>query len=216
MWFIDRVDAGKQLAARLGKYHGRAVVYALPRGGVMVGAEIAKELEAPLDLILVRKIGHPANPEYAIGAVAEGGEPVYNEAERQAVDEAWLAAAVRQERAENERRRQDYFPEDYKTPDVRDKVAILTDDGIATGLTMEAAVAALSTHHPKEIVVAVPVAPGDSVAHLKTVADEVIVLDSPDNFRGAVGAHYQNFPQVEDDEVIEILEEVRDELGGMA
>jgi predicted phosphoribosyltransferase len=214
MWFIDRVDAGKQLAAKLGKYRGRAVVYALPRGGVVVGAEIAKELEVPLDLILVRKIGHPVNPEYAIGAVAEGGEPVYNKAERQAVDEDWLRAVLREEKAENERRRQQYFPDDYKTPNIRDKVAILTDDGIATGLTMEAAVEALVAHRPKKIVVAVPVAPADSVDHLKTITDEVIVLDNTNNFRGAVGAHYQNFPQVDDGEVIEILEETRDELAG--
>jgi predicted phosphoribosyltransferase len=214
MWFIDRVDAGKKLAVKLGKYRNRAVVYALPRGGVVVGAEIAKELEVPLDLILVRKIGHPNNPEYAIGAVAEGAEPVFNESERQAVDEAWLKAVVKAEQAENERRRQEYFPHDYQPPSVRDKVAILTDDGIATGLTMEAAIEALSLRRPQKIVVAVPVAPSDTVDHLKTLADEVIVLDNPDNFRGAVGAHYQNFPQVEDEEVVEILTDVQDELAG--
>ncbi len=216
MDFIDRVDAGRQLARRLSKYSGQAVVYALPRGGVVTGAEIAKELEVPLDLILVRKIGHPGNPEYAIGAVAEGGEPVCNEAERASVDDQWFKEALAAARAENERRREEYFPPDYQPPSVRDKVAIIVDDGIATGLTMEAAVQAIAVHRPKKIVVAVPVAPSDSVDNLKTYADEVIVLDNPQNFRGAVGAHYQNFPQVEDDEVVELLAEVRDELAGIA
>ncbi len=215
MQFIDRVEAGRQLAKKLAKYRGRAVVYALPRGGVVVAAEVARELEAPLDLILVRKIGHPAWAEYAICAVAEGGEPVCNPAERANTSEAWFQATLREARHENQRRRWEYFPKGYKAPEVKNKVAILVDDGIATGLTMEAAVAAIKKRQPKKIVVAVPVAPSDSVEELKALADEVIVLDDPANFRGAVGAHYQNFPQIEDQEVIEALEEVRDDLAGI-
>lgn len=216
MQFVDRVEAGRQLAAKLSKYRGQAVVYGLPRGGVVTGAEIAKELEVPLDLILVRKIGHPANPEYAICAVAEDGEPVCNESERANVPDQWFKITLSEARAENERRRQEYFPEDYQAPRVTGKIAILVDDGIATGLTMEAAVEAVRMRNPKKIVVAVPVAPADSVEDLQVAADEVIMLDNPENFRGAVGAHYQNFPQVEDDEVIELLGEVRDELAGIA
>ncbi|MBI2592383.1 phosphoribosyl transferase [Candidatus Saccharibacteria bacterium] len=215
MRFIDRIDAGRQLAKKLAKYRGQAVVYALPRGGVVVGTEVAKELEVPLDLILVRKIGHPSHAEYAICAVAESAEPVCNEAERQSVDEDWFKTILREAHAENERRRQEYFPENYQAPAVADKTAILIDDGIATGLTMEAAVEAVQVRNPKKIIVAVPVAPFDSIDNLSTMVDEVVVLDNPENFMGAVGAHYDNFPQVEDDEVIELLSEVRDEQAGV-
>lgn len=214
MTFTDRLDAGKQLAERLAKYTKRAVVYALPRGGVVLGAEIARELEAPLDLILVRKIGHPGHEEYAIGAVAEGGKPVFNQSEREGVEDSWLKATLQAARAENERRRGIYFPTDYQPSKVAGKVAILVDDGIATGLTMEAAVETLTARNPKKIVIAVPVAPADSIDNLKAIADEVIVIDDPLNFRGAVGAHYENFPQIEDDEVIELLADARDELAG--
>lgn len=202
MQFIDRKDAGKQLANKLAKYAGQAVIYALPRGGVVVAAEVARALKAPLDLLLVRKIGHPNNPEYAIGAIAEASEPIFNETERAGIDENWLENAVSTERLKNEWRQQKYFPAGYVHPIVKNKVAIVVDDGIATGLTMEAAIQAIRQKKPQKIVVAVPVAPLDVVESLQKIADEVSIVDDPANFRGAVGAHYWQFPQVEDDEVM--------------
>lgn len=205
MQFIDRKDAGKQLASKLAKYAGQAVIYALPRGGVVVAAEVARELKAPLDLLLVRKIGHPINPEYAIGAIADEGTPIFNEFEKAGIDENWLKNAVQAERLKNEWRRQKYFPSGYVHPTVEGKVAIVVDDGIATGLTMEAAVRAIQQKKPQKIVVAVPVAPLDVIESLQEIADKVIIVDDPVNFRGAVGAHYWQFPQVEDDEVMSFM-----------
>lgn len=205
MIFTDRIEAGQMLANKLTKYGVGAVIYGLPRGGVVVASEVAKELEAPLDLILVRKIGHPSYEEYAIGAVAEGGGPIFNEAEKSFVDKVWLKKTLDAKHVENAKRRKDYFPRHYEPPNVKDKPAIIVDDGIATGLTMLAAVKALKKSKPKKIIVAVPVAPQDSVDELLNLTDEVIVLDNPENFRGAVGSHYRHFPQVDDDEVIEII-----------
>lgn len=205
MQFVDRADAGRQLADRLKDYAGQAVVYALPRGGVLVAAEVARELEVPLDLIMVRKIGHPYDQEYAIGAVAEGNQPVMNAAEVSEVDEMWLDTTVHQGQLENERRRREYFPTDYQPPAVAGKTAIIVDDGIATGLTMRAAIIAARLLGPASVVVAVPVAPADVVDELSELADEIIVIDNPAAFMGAVGAHYQHFPQVTDAEVVEAL-----------
>lgn len=176
MRFIDRAEAGQQLAKRVNKYRRKAVIYGLPRGGVVVAAEVARELAAPLDLILVRKIGHPSHEEYAIGAVAEGGEPVFNESERARVDEDWLRAKLKDLQAENTRRRREYFPPNYKEPDVAGKTAIIIDDGIATGLTMRAAAEAIAQRRPKKLIVAAPVAPQDSINELKEAANEVVVL----------------------------------------
>lgn len=203
MRFADRAEAGQELARKLLKYSGRSVVFALPRGGIVPAYEVARELGVPLNLILVKKIGHPYNPEYALCALAEGGEPVCSE--RSAVDDKWLENALADARRENERRRRDYFSTDFKPPKVAGKTVIVVDDGIATGLTMEAAIQAIRRQKPSKVVVAVPVAPQDSVSTLRRVADEVIVLDDPENFAGAVGAHYIRFPQVEDDEVIVLL-----------
>lgn len=211
MTFTDRVEAGKQLAKKLARFHGKAVIFALPRGGVVLGAEVSRELEAPLDLILVRKISHPGYEEYAVGAVAEGNKPIFNEAEKSFIDSEQLQRMVAEKQKENERRRSEYFPKNYHHQDLRDKVAIIVDDGIATGLTMMAAAEAIKKRGPKKIVVAVPVAPEDSIDEVKNIADEVLVLDDPQNFRGAVGSHYRNFPQVEDQEVIDILSDEEDE-----
>ena len=205
MVFSDRTEAGKLLAKQLTKYRGQAVVFALPRGGVAVGAEVANELQAPLDMILVRKIGHPSWEEYAICAVAEGGDPVCNESELVYIDKGWFADAVQKAKTEIERRRREYFPRNYQPPSVANKVAIIVDDGIATGLTTMAAVEALRKRNPQKIVVAVPVAPADTIEDLKEAVDEIIVLEDPRNFAGSVGAHYQVFPQLEDADVIEFL-----------
>jgi putative phosphoribosyl transferase len=205
MIFSDRTEAGIKLAEMLSTYQGKSVVFALPRGGLPVAAEVAKRLSAPLDLILVRKIGHPGWEEYAIGAVAENAEPVWNITEKNAVRQDWLDEKVKAEQAENKRRRKTYFPKGYSSPSVKGRTAIIVDDGIATGLTMQAAVKSIQAREPDRIVVAVPVAPTDTVAILTTMTDEVLVIDDPNNFSGAVGAHYIHFPQLEDEKVIEIL-----------
>lgn len=211
--YVNRQDAGQQLGEALRRFRGdNTVVLALPRGGVVVGAEVARELLAPLGLILVRKIGHPHNPEYAIGAIAENEPPVYNERERLSASEHWLKQAEADARKLIEKRRKLYYGEDFKPPAIENKTIIIVDDGIATGLTMEAAIKAVREHGPAKVVVAVPVAPPECVYELAEIADEVVVLDKPETFKGAVGAHYQQFEQVNDEEVRELLREVQDDL----
>ncbi|MBI2011038.1 MAG: phosphoribosyl transferase [Candidatus Colwellbacteria bacterium] len=209
MRFRDRTEAGQLLVQHLGHYEGKEVViYALPRGGVVLGFEIAKALNAPLDLIITRKIGHPLNPEYAICAVAEDGDLICNEAERAAVDPAWFSKEVEKERAEARRRREIYLGK-RKTPEVRGKIAILVDDGIATGLTLELAIKELKHKEPAKIIVAVPVAPRDAAREIEKEVDEFVALDIPALYLGAVGAYYDDFPQVTDEEVIEMLDRAR-------
>jgi predicted phosphoribosyltransferase len=209
MSYINRQDAGKRLAQVLRRFKSKdAVVLALPRGGIVLGAEVAKELNAPLGLVLVRKIGHPSYAEYAIGAMAEGEKPVYNENEVATIDKQWLKAAEASAQKLIEHRKRLYFGEDLKPPEITNKIALIVDDGIATGLTMEAAVRAVRNKHAKRIIVAVPVASHESIDSLENLADEVIVLDKPETFLGAVGAHYQEFDQVDDEEVLALLREV--------
>ncbi|MBI2610452.1 phosphoribosyl transferase [Candidatus Kaiserbacteria bacterium] len=204
--FRDRVDAGRQLAKKLMQYGGKsAVVLALPRGGVVLGFEIARALSVPLDIIAVRKIGHPFHPEYAIGAVDESGARILNEAEAATLDEKWLAVETEREMNEAKRRSSVYRGEKRAEP-LAKKIAIVVDDGIATGLTMQLAVRVVRALKPSKIVVAVPVAPAEALRALKDEgADETIVLEPPETFMGAVGAHYMKFDQVEDDEVIRLL-----------
>lgn len=202
--FIDRVDAGQQLATALALYKGQpAVVYALPRGGVVLGVEVARALEAPLDLIVVRKIGHPDQPEYAIGAVTENGEWVLNPAEARSLDPKWIADAAQSEFHEAQRRR-DVFLRGRLPVSIKDKVAIIVDDGLATGLTMEAALGELRKREPARIVVAVPVAARETVERLATKADEIVALHTPEVF-GAVGAFYRDFNQLTDEDVVGLM-----------
>lgn len=205
MTFADRSDAGKLLAGRLEKYRSEAVIFALPRGGVETAAEIALALDAPLGLVIARKIGHPSAPEYAVGAVTETGPAVWNEAERASLDDTWAQQAEAAERSEAKRRRELYL-QGRQPVSAANKTAIVVDDGIATGLTMQAAMQELKKQEPKQIIVAVPVAPQDSIDLLMEDANEIVVLDNPEDFLGAVAAHYENFPQLNDDEVIDILE----------
>lgn len=208
MRFKNRVEAGKQLAQALMKFqHKEGVIYALPRGGVPLGIELAKTLQMPLDLIIPRKVGHPFNPEYAIAAVGERGGLVCNEAEVERVDQAWFKQKVESERLEAQRRR-DFYLKGQESIPVKGKVAILVDDGIATGLTMEAAIQDVKLEEPVKIVVAVPVAPDDTVIKLQKVVDEVVTLNLPGPYLGAVGAYYDDFNQVSDEEVIEMLDEL--------
>jgi putative phosphoribosyl transferase len=208
MGFADRRQAGQQLARRLAHLKSRhPVVLALPRGGVPVGFEIARALAAPLDLVLVRKIGAPGQPELAIGAVADGAHPELVTDPRLAswltVAPEYLQAAKARELAEIERRRRLYFG-DRAPVEVRRRTAILVDDGIATGATMRAALRATRRRAPAWLVLAVPVAAPDTLARFQGEADEIVCLETPAAFM-AVGQFYRSFPQLEDDEVIALL-----------
>jgi predicted phosphoribosyltransferase len=208
MPFEDRKDAGHKLAVALAKYKGdHPVVLALPRGGVPVAAEVAAALGAPLDLILVRKVGVPMQPELAMGAVVDGAQPIIVRNEDiirlVGIDEAEFKAVCDRELAEIERRRKRYVGE-RPHPDVAGKVAIVIDDGIATGATTRAALRATRMRKPKRLVLAVPVAPTRSLEELRDDADEIICIEDHEPF-GAIGYFYFDFRQVSDEEVIETL-----------
>ncbi len=206
MIFHDRENAGQLLAEKLRTYQTQAetVILALPRGGVAVGAEIARVLNLPLDILIPRKIGHPENPEYAIGALTETGEIVFNEEERTAIDPVWLKQEIDREKKEA-KRRLELYRGDRPASELKNKTVIIVDDGLATGLTVRAAIAQVRRAGPAKIVVAVPVAALDSAEKIKQEVDEFVALETP-LFFGAVGAFYQNFPQVSDAEVIKYLE----------
>lgn len=209
--FQDRTDGGRQLADALQDYAGRddVVVLALPRGGVVTAAEVARRLEAPLDVFVVRKLGVPAQPELAMGAIASGGIRVMNTSVTEGLglsDEA-VARVAAQEQQELERRERAYRPEGER-PSLQGRTVIVVDDGIATGATMRAAVQAIRTNDPARIIVAVPVAPPDSYEALREQADEVVALMTPASF-GGVGVWYRDFRQVTDGQVREILQRAR-------
>lgn len=208
MTFRDRAQAGVLLAQKLKKYKdSNAVVYALPRGGVVLAAEIARELNLPLDMIVARKIGHPFSPEYAIGAVTENGEKVLNLFETD-IDQEWLQDAVESEMKEAQRRRK-LYSEGRTTTSAKGKIAILVDDGIATGLTMEAAVQDVKKQQPISIVIAVPVSPKETAERFRASVNEFVALDIPEFYLGAVGAYYMEFHQLNDNDVIRILRDAR-------
>ena len=209
MTFNDRCEAGRKLAEALRHYRGKdAVVLALPRGGVPVAAEVAASLDAPLDLLLVRKVGVPWQPELAMGAVIDGDEPITVRNEDiiglANVTDADFEAAAKAELAEIERRRKRYIGERPR-PAIKDRVAIIIDDGIATGATVRAAIRGLRRKEPKKIVLAVPVAPPDTVDALRDEVDELVCLEAPEMFR-AISLHYREFRQVSDAEVTRILD----------
>lgn len=207
MYFKDRKDAGRQLAEQLLQYRrGKAIVYALPRGGVILGYEIAKELELPLDLVITRKIGHPISPEYAIAAVAENGTSFVNEKEVANIDKNWFLQEVEKQKAEAKRRRERYL-KGRKPLSAKDKIAIIVDDGIATGLTMKVAIRELQYQKPQQIIVAVPVAPPETVEEISKMADRVVCIYMPQGPFSAVGQYYQYFPQVSDDEVTMLMDQ---------
>lgn len=208
MPFKNRSDAGRKLAARLAHYKGQPIVLlALPRGGVPVAAEVAVALGAPIDLVLVRKIGVPAQPELAMGAIVDGDPPitVRNEDVVQfaGVDESTFQAVRDRESAEIERRRRLYLG-DRDRLSVKDKIAIVIDDGIATGATTRAALRAIRMRQPKKLILAVPVGPFDTIEALREEADEVLCLEIYADF-GAIGYFYDDFRQTTDQEVIDIL-----------
>ena len=208
MPFKDRADAGHKLAKALAAYGDQQpVVLALPRGGVPVAAEVAAALHAPLDLILVRKIGVPIQPELAMGAVVDGGAPIIVRNEDVIkladIDPAEFQAICNSELAEIERRRQRYLGSRPRV-NIAGRIAIVIDDGIATGATTRAALRATRLRGPKKLVLAVPVAPTDTLAALRSDADEVVCLEDHEFF-GAIGAYYADFGQISDDEVIQSL-----------
>jgi predicted phosphoribosyltransferase len=207
--FRNRVEAGAALGERLRElgFHEDVVVLALPRGGVPVAREVAVALGAPLDVLIVRKIGAPFNPELALGAIAFGGVTVYNEEllAELGLDKASLEGVRLRELAELERRERAYRG-GRPLPDLKDKTVVLVDDGVATGATMHAAVTATRALHPKRVVVAVPTSATDSAARLEAVADRVVALATPEPYFG-VGAWYAEFPQLTDEEVVRCLEE---------
>lgn len=211
MRFKDRVSAGRLLAAELLKREMKQpAVFALPRGGVPVAYEVAAALKAPLDLVLVRKIGVPWQPELAAGAVADTEQNLFLNQDVLAgagLSRAQVESAAKAELQEIERRRKLYLKD--RTPvDVKGRDVVLVDDGIATGATVRAAVMALKRRGPARVIVATPVAPPDTVAELERVADEVVCLSAPENFF-AISAHYDSFHQLSDEEVIAVLSKAR-------
>ena len=208
--FIDRADAGRQLAVVLTALDlDHPLIYALPRGGVPVAAEVAKSLNAPLDLLLVRKIGAPRNPEVALAAIVEGAtrEVVVNESVKHltGADDAYISGAVNEQRAELERRKKLYLG-DAPRLDPNDRTVVVIDDGLATGATMKAALIGLKRSNPKRIVVALPVAPKAALTKISDQADDIICLHPVTEFRG-VGGFYLDFHQLTDDETIAWLKQ---------
>ncbi len=211
--YRDREEAGQRLAEALSRYAERedVAVLALPRGGVPVAFEVARRLHAPLDVMIVRKLGTPGQPELAMGAIASGGVRVVNDDVVRAlhISEAALDAAARREEKEVERRERAYRG-DHPSLDVRGQHVIVVDDGLATGATMLAAVAALKARAPAQVIVAVPTAAPDSCDRVRMQADEVVALATPEPYF-AVGVWYENFAQTSDEEVRSLLDRARRE-----
>jgi predicted phosphoribosyltransferase len=209
--FKDRTDAGQHLAARLTKYSNRSdvLVLALPRGGVPVAYEVARQLGAPLDVFLVRKLGVPGYEELAMGAIASGGVRVVNEdVVRQLNIPGEVIDAVAEIEQQELERRENAYRGDRPPPDVKGRIVILVDDGLATGSTMRAAAEALRKLGPSRIVVAVPVSSPEICNEFRSEVDEIVCAVTPEPFRG-VGLWYKDFSQTTDEEVRELLERAR-------
>ena len=203
MFFADREEAARLLAEALRPLGlERPVVLGIPRGGVILADVIARELGGTMDIVLARKVGAPGNPEYAIGAVNESGEVFLQPYAARIADESYIKAEIGRQMQVVRKRRRLYREARPKEP-LAGRDVVLVDDGIATGSTMEATLTAVLAEKPRRVVVAVPVAPPDAVERLRQRA-EVVALSTPPDFV-AVGAYYRNFPQVSDEEVIEIL-----------
>lgn len=208
MFFRDRRHAGTLLTQKLTAYRGTsAIVLGLPRGGVVVAATVAKELSLPLDVLVVKKVGSPINPEFAIGALAPNGVATihWSQTGLAGADEDYVKSQIANL---NDQIKQKLllYRKGKKALEVKGKTAIVVDDGVATGATMEAAVAWCRKKAAKRVVVAVPVAPPEFVGKITSKVDELIVLDTPEGF-SAVGQFYENFEQVGDEEVVALLRE---------
>ncbi len=212
--FKDRNQAGRLLAQKLLELgYGRQRnlwVFGLPRGGVPVAYQVAHLLQAPLDVWIVRKLGTPGHEELAMGAIASGGGRVINQeiVDSLKISPALIAQVESRERQELQRREQLYRGE-RPFPKLEGQTVLLVDDGLATGATMKAAIAAAQAHHPERLVVAVPVAPPDTLAEIQALVDEVICLETPAFFQ-AVGLWYEHFPQTSDEEVLELLSKAQE------
>jgi len=208
--FSDRREAGRRLAAALREYRGQnPVILALPRGGVPVGFEVARALRASLDVLLVRKIGAPGQPELGLGAIVDGSEPeiVLNQSVVDAVapPSGYVEMEAQRQLAELGRRRRSYTS-NRPSPKLSGRTVIVVDDGIATGGTVRAALRGIRRNEPACLVLAVPVAPAESLVELKPECDDIICLATPEPFY-AVGPHYRDFTQTGDDEVVRLLGE---------
>ncbi len=212
MRFKSREQAGELLAQKLKNYGKDSLVLAIPRGGMVIGAVIAKNLSCPLDVIITRKLGAPGNPELAIGATTSKGGIVLDRdlMDRLGITQDYIHNEHKKQLTEARRREKLYSK--GKEPTISGKTVILVDDGIATGATIEAAIAALKEGNPKKIIIAVPVAPPQTVKRLKHRVHDFIVLSTPESF-WAIGELYEDFPQVSDDEVVKLLEENNSPLG---
>jgi len=214
--FADRADAGRELAALLREYANdpKAIVLALPRGGVPIGYEIARALGIPLDVYIVRKLGVPGHEELAMGALASDGTCVVDHELMQSlgIDSSALDNVIARE-GEELRRRETAYRDDRPEPQLGGRVIIVVDDGLATGATMRAAATALRRHDPAAIVTAVPVAAARTCAGLRGVVDRIVCVSMPEPFH-AVGLYYRNFEQIGDDEVRRLLRDAAGEQGG--
>jgi putative phosphoribosyl transferase len=203
--FKDRKEAGKELANQMSSFRGsNAVILAIPRGGVPVGFEIAKELQLPLDIVLSKKIGHPENPEYAIGAVSLDTEIIDRDLD---IPDSYIYQEI-QRIKQILRQRYDLFESQLEMLQLKDRDIILVDDGIATGSTLLVCISMIRKFKPSRVIVAVPVIPADRVNVFKKACDQLIFLHAPDFF-SAVGEFYKEFNQVEDEEVIRLLRAAR-------
>ncbi len=205
-YFSDRVEAGKRLAAELKDFRGeKGIVLAIPRGGVIVGYEIAQALNLPLDIIIPHKLGAPDNPELAIGAIAEDGTAILDQnlIAYMGVSREYIAEESERQKKEIQRRL-NLYRQGAEEPNLKGQDVIVADDGIATGSTMKAALASLKNRGAATITVAVPVGPSSTIEELKRLADRVICPYTPEYFQ-AIGQFYSNFTQTTDEEVIELL-----------
>lgn len=205
--YRDRIEAGEKLSKELREFKGQddVVIIGLPRGGVPVAFEIAERLNLPMDIVCPRKIGAPMNKEFAIGAITETGEGIFdsNTIARLGVTKDYLDKEIEKEKAEAQHRLELY--REGKPPrNLKDKTVIIVDDGLATGSTMKAAIQSIKAEGASEIIVAVPVSPPDTLEDIRDTVDDVICLDTPLFFQ-AVGQFYQDFSPTEDDEVIELM-----------
>lgn len=207
MFWLNRQAAAAELAVALEKYQREnPLILALPRGGVVLGGVLASYLAARLQILLVKKISHPFSPEYAIGALVFKEEALLNQFEARVLPPQLLQSAVDSSVRELDRRYRRYQPYVF-SGNLSGQLVIIVDDGVATGLTMEAAIIALRARQAAKIIVAVPVLPLAVAERFRSLADELVALQTPLDFLGAVGAYYRYFPQVKDEEVIRILKE---------
>ncbi|MHB8636414.1 MAG: phosphoribosyltransferase [Fimbriimonadaceae bacterium] len=203
--FINRTDAGRRLALKLLRFTGSdCVVVGVARGGIVVGMEVATHLDVPLDVVVVRKLGYPGSPEYACAAITAAGEIAVFQADNAGVSASWLDAEAKRQMVEAVRRESEYMR--FRVPlNIEGKVAIIVDDGIATGLTMMAAILAVRKLNPAKVVVAAPVGASVALRRLAELADEVVTIEEPTSFY-AIAQAYVDFTQVKDSEVIACLE----------